>query len=325
MTTIGVHTHITNPLNLGYLAYLGCIESWAKVVDKVVVVDGGSTDGSIELLSEYLGSLSNKVRIISPPEAFWGSGDDWCFPQIAINRQIGLEYLNTDWAIHVDADHVVDPISFPSFLKQLEELTDKILLNMWVGFYYNGLYYPKKRLRAWILNLAKIKKNNLKIGYGIECKKGIGLDYPICLSESWSFKDPVNNNLKYYFRGSEISPQGLTNLECLRYGHFFFNQEQCIAKCLRIEKAISRFINKRPRTLNEIKIELNLNDIVGYEKKDKLITKPHPVEIKRIIEKYYKEGMMGGAIYKNKTRFKNIFETVQSNWYKLKRITQNRL
>jgi len=45
---IGVVASITNPLTTGYLAYLAFADSWSKVADEVVIVDGGSTDGSLE-------------------------------------------------------------------------------------------------------------------------------------------------------------------------------------------------------------------------------------------------------------------------------------
>jgi len=43
--TVGVVTAITNPLSTGYLAYLAFVDSWSKVADQVILVDGGWTQG----------------------------------------------------------------------------------------------------------------------------------------------------------------------------------------------------------------------------------------------------------------------------------------
>ncbi len=146
MTKIGVHTHITNPLSSGYLAYLACVESWARVADKVVVVDGGSTDGSIPLLIDWIGQLANKMHVISTPETSWGKGQMWCWPQIAINRQVGFASLATDWAVHVDADHVLhDDISREAFQSELNKFTQSYVLSFWVsGFKGGGAKTPKE-------------------------------------------------------------------------------------------------------------------------------------------------------------------------------------
>ncbi|MEO0129209.1 MAG: glycosyltransferase [candidate division WOR-3 bacterium] len=311
--TLGVHTFITNPFSAGYLAYLASIESWAKIADEVVVVDGGSTDCSIEMLSNWLGFLNNKIRIVISPESFWGQGDNWCWPQIAINRQIGLNALTTDWAIHVDADHVCVKESTIKFLRQLECLTDTILLSMHVGFYYNGKYHYRKRKRAWILNLSKIRSGNLKIGYGIDRKSKFGLDYPILIEDEQSFTDPLTGFKKKYYIGNSIKSDATVDLECLRYGHFFFNRDQCLEKCLRIERAIGRFGNHPVKNSDEILLELNLNNIIGYEKKEDILKKNHPEEISRLIDRFYVEGMLGGAIYKS-PGVQNNLRTLWTRW-----------
>ncbi len=309
--TIGVHTHITNPLSSGYLCYLACIESWARVADQVVVVDGGSTDNSVPLLMDWLGPLSSKICVISPPEAYWGTGDNWAWPQIAINRQIGLEHLDTDWAIHVDADHVVDMGSMTSFLQQIEAVSNRTLLSMWVGSYHNGSYHRRVRTRAWILNWSLIKREKLPYAYGIERRSGTGLDYPLRIIDQRVFRDPVTGVSKSYYLGDTISAELTTELECLRYGHFFFTKEQCLNKCMRIERAISRFRGSPVRNEHEIEIELKLKDIIRFEKKEEILSKSHPPEIARVIENFYTEGMLGGAVY----RESGFLEDIVNNTY----------
>ena len=46
--TIGIHTHITNPLSSGYHGYPACVDSRLSIADEVIVVDGGSTSAWLE-------------------------------------------------------------------------------------------------------------------------------------------------------------------------------------------------------------------------------------------------------------------------------------
>ena len=45
---VSAHTYVTNPLSTGYLVCLPAIQSFLDFADEVIVVDGGSTDGSRE-------------------------------------------------------------------------------------------------------------------------------------------------------------------------------------------------------------------------------------------------------------------------------------
>ena len=300
LPTIGVHTHITNPLSASYLAYLACIESWAHIADDVVVVDGGTTDDSLEMLRKWLVEIHN-VRIVSPPEAYWGAGDNWVWPQIAINRQIGLEQLQTDWAVHVDADHVVDWRTTATLRNKLATMSDRLLLQMWIGGYTNGRYKRRLRKRAWILNWSKIRAQNLNVAYGLEKERssGLHLDYPVYIEEKRSFIDPVNSMLKCYYLGKWVPPEKTIKFDCFKYGHFFFTVDQCLQKCMRIERAIARFMQSSPRSLVEVQHQLRVSEIIGYESQADLLAKNHPPGIHRLIEAFYKEGMLGGAIYRS--------------------------
>ncbi|BBH22238.1 hypothetical protein Back11_35830 [Paenibacillus baekrokdamisoli] len=67
-----------------------CVHSLMGAVDEIVIIDSGSTDGTIELV-EHL----PKVKIVHHIEL----NDDF-----AGKRNQGLSYINSDWVLWVDAD-----------------------------------------------------------------------------------------------------------------------------------------------------------------------------------------------------------------------------
>lgn len=325
MLTIGVHTHITNPFSSGYLCYLACIKSWTKIADEVVVVDGGSTDNSLNLLNNWLGPLQSKVKIIAPSEAHWGSGDLWEWPQIAVNRQIGFEALNTDWAIHVDADHVCHDFDAGVLRQELELHSSSILLNMPIRFYDNGHFLDRKAPRAWILNLRKIRDEKLGVAYGMDRVSGTGLDYPIHVYSNQSFRDPDTGFEKTFFWGEHVQSQGQVTLQPFSMGHFYFTPEQCIAKNHRLSVVSNRFRGVGPRTQFEIEHELRLHRKCGHEARDELLKKPFPKEVIDLMDDYYREEMLGGILYRNpgiiEERWRNsvclVLRAKRKLWYRL--------
>ena len=297
MLTIGVHTHITNPLSAGYLCYLASIKSWAKLVDQVVVVDGGSTDGSLERLNECLGPLNEKVRVIAPPDAHWGADDRWEWPQIAINRQIGLEALDTDWAIHVDADHVAPEKNPDDLRHELKMHSNSTLLVMPILFYDNGKFLQRKAPRAWVLNLRKIRAEGMPVSYGMDRLSGTHLDYPIFITSKQTFKDPDTGFAKSFCWGELVPGEGQISLQPFSMGHFFFTPEQCMAKNLRLSVVSGRFRGVGPRTKFEISHELRLHRVMGFERRDNLLKKSFSKEVIELIEAFYNEDMLGGLLY----------------------------
>ena len=111
MKKLSAHCNITNPEEAGY-PYLESIESFANLCDEVVVVDGGSTDGSLEEIAKI-----DKVKIIQGQE--WERDFDWTV--MPKNLQIGLEACSGEWAFHFDVDYIFHEDD----VKELRELIAK--------------------------------------------------------------------------------------------------------------------------------------------------------------------------------------------------------
>lgn len=82
-----------------------CLASARDVVDEIVVVDTGSTDGTLDIAREF------GAKILSHP---WN--DD--FSQA---RNVSLEHATGDWALWLDADEEIAPGCQEAFRKAIEE------------------------------------------------------------------------------------------------------------------------------------------------------------------------------------------------------------
>ena len=97
-----------------------CLASVDGVVDEVVVVDTGSTDGSVEIAKE-LGA-----RVVSHP---W-RGD------FSEARNVGLEVARGEWILYLDADERlrhVDRDAVSGRLRDASETAFRILLHPFAG------------------------------------------------------------------------------------------------------------------------------------------------------------------------------------------------
>lgn len=72
-----------------------CIESVYDIADEIIVVDGGSTDGTLSILKKLDKKRIVKITHTENP------------PMFHINKQKALEKCTGDWILQLDADEVV--------------------------------------------------------------------------------------------------------------------------------------------------------------------------------------------------------------------------
>ena len=283
---IVVHTHVTNPVTAGYLCYLAAVESWLRVADQVVVVDGGSSDGSLELLWDWVSpSDHSRLKIVASKQTHWGDHQLWAWPQIAIARQIGLSSSEADWHIHVDADHVlVDEVTPRQVKVQLKAQGDAPVVSFWVGI--PNLSEPSLRVRKrdWVVQ----KSRTHEIVYGMDLATAAHLDYPVSLRDEIKFIDPSNRVTKRYFRGERIRSVCTLDIDVIRYGHFFFNLEQCMEKCKRIDNAVARYLGRAVSSESMLRIENSIDRRQGGT-----MGANHPTPVSRVIDRFWKPDMIG--------------------------------
>ncbi len=70
-----------------------CLASVVSWVDEIVLVDGGSTDGTLEIAKKYGANISKRDN----PAMFH------------INKQYAIDACKSDWILQLDADEVISP------------------------------------------------------------------------------------------------------------------------------------------------------------------------------------------------------------------------
>lgn len=96
-----------------------CIESVREIVSEIILVDGSSTDKTVEIAKEF----GAKITVTDNPPIF------------LINRQKAIDQASKDWLLQLDADERATP----ELIKEIKErLASK------ESHEYNGYYIPRK-------------------------------------------------------------------------------------------------------------------------------------------------------------------------------------
>jgi hypothetical protein len=292
---LGCHMRITNPISRGYYGYLACVDSWSKAVDKVVVVDGCSTDDSIAMMGRWCAQRENIITVRSE-ETHWG--DTFGIEQSLINKQIGHENLKEcDWIFGIDADHVLEHAGQAAIEEILNSsFRNELCVSFEVKYVFNGHLKTRTKPRSWILNNRLIRLKGLSVGWGIDEETG-PTDNPIEIKGKSIYVDPVTGVKKLYNIGKRIDATAATDISAVRCGHFFFTAEQALANIRRWEDALSRKYRREQMSNIERRLVSNLVGIRGRLTKEELLNLPLPIELQRVIDTTYHDTMLGGALY----------------------------
>jgi len=138
-----------------------CLES-AKWADEIIFLDGGSTDGTLEIVSKY------KVKIIKQKSTGINYGE-W--------HNQGLKEASGDWVFYLDADERITPLLKGEILEKINNLhlaayaipRRNFLLGKELRF---GGWYPdyqirlfqKSKLKRWVGDLHEHPEFEGEIG-----------------------------------------------------------------------------------------------------------------------------------------------------------------
>ena len=116
---LSIFTTITNPIERQD-AYMEAIESYLAIADEVVVVDGGSIDGSYENIALSSAEIKNYI---------WPK--EWEWEQLPRSLNVGLKACTGDWVIKADIDYIFHEKDRGELRRQLESLGDFPVANFY--------------------------------------------------------------------------------------------------------------------------------------------------------------------------------------------------
>ena len=96
-----------------------CLQAVKTQADEIVIVDGSSTDKTVEVAKKY----TNKIIITDNPPIFH------------INKQKALDAAKNDWILQLDADEVVTPNLWQEIFTVIKDQESKPEKNQIYGFY----------------------------------------------------------------------------------------------------------------------------------------------------------------------------------------------
>lgn len=224
MPKLSAHVNITNPLEMGY-PYLESIKSFANLCDEVIVVDGGSNDGSLKKIKEI-----SKVKIIEGEK--WEYDFDWkVMPR---NLQIGLEACTGDWAFKFDVDYIFHE---DNVKKMKDEIAKAHLAaielekvnSVLVSKFFSKNFYP------FLINKKDFKKVSYGFGKTAGSTYGLSFLFPINIKET-------KNGINYgeFIRMDNMRLHRI-NIPVYTYDFTFMTKKQVKEQRERFEGSLAKY------------------------------------------------------------------------------------
>ncbi len=140
-----------------------CLESVKDLADEIVIVDGTSTDKTVEIARKY----GAKIKVTDNP------------PNFHINKQKAIDMAAKDWILQMDADEVVSP-ELALEIKKILSTKDNEFNGYWIPrknyflgrFLMKGGQYPDYTVRLYQKGKGKLPQRDVHEQAVIEGKVG---------------------------------------------------------------------------------------------------------------------------------------------------------
>jgi glycosyltransferase involved in cell wall biosynthesis len=225
MKSLSCHCNITNPEKMGF-PYLESIQSFANLCDEVIVVDGGSTDRSLEKIKQI-----PKVKIIEGEK--WDRDFDWSI--MPKNLQKGYEACSGDWAFHFDVDYIFHEDN----VEKLKTLIERVDLPG-IELYKNNCVLVNEDFKKNYYPLLLYKSRYPTMAYGVGYKKGEKMS---TFLSPITKKDNHDGVMSGDFLDNQTVRYERSNIPVCCYDFTFMTKEQVIENRVRFMNAVERFGN----------------------------------------------------------------------------------
>lgn len=289
---------VSNPLKGNYFTFFACVRSWSRLVDQIIIVDGGTSDESFENIEA---EDSCTIRIVSDPTCQFDI--ERPFSPNQINQMLNYGFLHAsafDWSFIVFADYVVSSYNKNDLINDLDKCSD----HPWVKYerYKISINKDKKveykfdHRGAVILNNKFLKRENIKHPMGILKQTNVIYDYPIRASEYCGLI--LHSGARVVVpRGHPLSSTQpiLNSVKVFVSDHFFYSKKQAVKQKIKFHE----FFDARARggasyKKNEANFRVaRCNSGTDIET---VLSAELPQDFKFIVKTYYKKDMLGTKI-----------------------------
>ena len=225
---ISAHTLITNPETMGY-PYVESIKSFAAFCDEVIVVDGGTTDGSLEKIRKI-----PNVKIIRGDDF----GKDFWWGTLAKNINKGYLACKGDWAFHFDVDYIFRGCNVKDLFRHMDENRNLPAIELYkknyvlVSEFYGKIYIP--------LLVNKKEFNSIRYGIGKEGKND-SLTFLRPISREHTREDGLEEGMPIKMQNCRVAR---IDVPVYTYDFTFMTKEQVTEQRQRFDTALHRFKDK---------------------------------------------------------------------------------
>lgn len=211
----------TNAIKFQY-PFIESIKSWLGVVDELIVIDGGSTDGTVEAIKQV---GDPKIRIVQDEDTKWE--DDWAYARMGHNFNRGYQECVGDIVIKFDIDYVLHQNAYESTPGPLnlryqcqKALEDKNLIVSFVrqNFVLMDRFFVKRE-KTLATNKKLCKDKGIKVEYGLDLERW-----------AWGYEPVVpeyrENNITFgQLVGSLGSKAHVDHTQVFNYGFAFCDEK----------------------------------------------------------------------------------------------------
>lgn len=292
---ISIITTMTNPFSLNYFTYIATLESWAAVVDEIIVVDGGTTDISYDLLSD---NVKDKLHVVANDVTRWSLSEDFSPNHINSMLNEGIRVCTGDFAFLIGADFVLYSNDRDAIFNELSVYKDESWLRFSRYKYVLNLDNAVKvsdNRGAVVLNMNKMRTiSNFPYIMGISSESNIIYDYPIEAVDYCGFL--LNNASNVIVPRGNLLRGGNITMSSIRVfvpDHFFYTIELATFQRMRFfEYFNSRAIGSAKISKLE-SLFMNNKSLFGSYPLDCYINLDIPADFKSIINMFFESNMIG--------------------------------
>lgn len=194
---------LTNAIKRGD-TFIEAIKTHLYFSDELVVVDGGSKDGTIEAIE----ALNDpRIRI----ETLYWPQEDWSWEEFARHWNFGYQACTGDWVAAGETDHIFHEKDAEKIRTQLRDALDKRVAVMHVNKLQSSLVgkWGSKSRFPYFLNK---KEYGDKLGYGLDRNHHTDLAWPLWVKKK-------NDNLVY--EGEALGDNQMQQLSCNFYNYLW--------------------------------------------------------------------------------------------------------